>query len=576
MGLDERPQQPALRQFGGLNVRDSELGLPGSDSPYMINTDLHPHGSIRMRSGTSALTTPGSETMIEAIMQLEQPEQSRGWIYAIGNNSDDPLIYRTADPGTWVWLLPTMDGDYELTTQQWWGRARSRYYDGTTEHPSVLYIPRSNGAPIIALGQDSLTEDLISHPDGAYGDGTADSGTTGYPSTWGADHWPTAMRVVGVGRGSRMHAWGLADDPNKVYYTELDVPWNYLRSNVDYPGVSAQPLIDGGYYWVERGDGDKIISVVDMFSYTVIFKKHRTFIYTGDPGDVNGWRLHHIFPVGCVSDRAWVKVGNDILFWSEDGPRSLSAVQEHGDLSDASLSGKISSLVKAIVPSSFERICGYHDALNQRVVWFIPLAGSNHNDTAYVFYYGTNSWAKWNGAATEVKDVIKVTADSTNVERFIAGTFDNGIVLLHSGFDDVDLDIADTDDLYSSAGLANIAQDYYTNWINAGEISDVARVMWLDVIAGDEGPQVDIYYQTDLNTEWVQVQRIIKSIGGAGMQWGKFAWPDAAWGTVSRAMRRYEMDTNFNFIRFRFSVSGSYGFEIMGYRPELRIKGPHV
>ncbi len=578
MGVEKRPPQPPIRQFGGMNVRDSEMGLPGNDSPFMVNTDLHPNGSIRMRNGTSALTTPDDETKIDAIMRVSQPEESRGWIYCIA----DGTIYRTADPGTWAWVEPTMAAGYTLADQRFWGRANARYYDGTTEYKSCLYIPRTNGVPIIALGQTSETNDLIELPAGSYGDGADGTGTLGHPSTWTTNHWPTSMRVIGIGSsvsavsggtetvgsgaGTRMHAWGMSDDRNKVYYSELGVPWNFLRSNVDFPALDAQPSIDGGYYYIERGDGDEIVSVVDMFSYTVIFKRHRTFIYTGDPG-ASDWQQANVYNVGCVSDRAWVKVGNDIIFWAEDGPRSLAAVIEYGDLAQNSLSGKVSTLFGSIVPSSFDRICAYHDISNLRVVWYVPTAAASYNDIAYVYYYGSGKWTKWSGVGCEIIDVATITADTTNAERFVGGTNDNGIVLLQSGFYDVDLSKDDDTD--------DISQDYYTNWINAGEVSDVARALWLDIISGDEGPQVDIYYQIDLNSEWTQITRVTKSMGGSGTLWGYFNWGESQWGTTSRAMQRYELDAVFNFIRFRFTVTGHYGFEIMGYRPELRMEGPN-
>jgi hypothetical protein len=368
------------------------------------------------------------------------------------------------------------------------------------------------------------------------------------------------MRMMNSGRGARMHAWGFADDRNKVYYTALDIPWHYGPNDIDSVTPVTSIEVDGGFYYVNRGDGGVIVSVVDMYAYTVVFKRHRTSLYTGDPGDAGGnyWNPIGEIGVGCVSDRAWQKVGNDILFWSEDGPRSLAAVQEYGDLQQANLGFKINDEVTSIAPGNYERICSYHDIVNMRVIWYVPENGSEYNNAAYVYYYNSQKWSKWTGAAAEMMDVLRITSNASNADRAVGGTYDNGMVLLQSTRLDIDEDIT---------------SEYITNWINIGEISDATRALSLDVLFGDDGPQVDIYYQTDLNAEWIQVPRLERALGGTGTAWGNFAWGSAAWGVTGRSLNRYEFDDLFNIIRLKFSTTSHLGFEVMGYRLEMRQKG---
>lgn len=569
MGYEERPQQPPLRLFGGLNTKDSELGLPGSDSPYLVNVDLHPEGSIRMRRGSLSLSTPNSETKINAVMRLDQPEQNRGWVYVIGG---DDTIYRVPEPGTWTWQTPTHASTYTLPSpaQQSYGRANSRYYDesGAVEHPSVIYLPRSNGAPLILLGQTSATGDIITLPQGVIetGGGIGDD-VKGYPPDWTTNAWPKYMRLMSLGHGSRMYAWGLPAYPHKLAYSELDVPYNWMLADMSFSAL-AQPLIDGGYVMVREGDGDKITTVVDMFGYKVIFKRRHCMIFTGDPGhqydDEFPWLLQAEFPVGCVSDRAWVKVGNDIIFWAEDGLRVLSAVQEYGDLAQSNLSFKINDQVRLVAPGQYERVCCYHDITNMRVVFFVPSPGSTRNDTVWVYYYNSQKWAKWEDGFADMMDVEVVRTTEQQNDRIIGGSYENGMVQLQIGSTDANIDESSDDD---------IAADYYTNWINVGEISDATRQLFLDVLFGDDGPNVDIYYQTDLNEEWTQVTRIDRSIGGGGSAWGNLTWGVDAWGVTARAIIRYELDQLFHLIRFRFAKTGGAGFEVMAYRLEARQKG---
>ena len=570
MGYDERAEQTPLMQFGGLNTRDGELNLPVGDSPYLVNMDLHPNGSIKQRKGMTLIGYPLTHKKIDAIMRLEQPEAETGWIYVVANAT----IYRTPYPGTIAWTVPdTIPTGYSMTkvfSTTAWGRANGRFFNGTTEYPSVLYIPRSNNPPLIALGQTAVAGDLVVMPAGVIGavaPATPVTGVSGYPGPsgyddshpqWKTNHWPTTMRMVSVGHGARMLAWGFPDDRNAVAYSAMDDPHNFIRSNVEDYSLEAQPNVDGGFYRVNPGDGDEIVTVVDMFSYTVIFKKHSTYIYTGDPGYINEWTMRAQFPVGCVSDRAWTRVGNDIYFWSKDGPRALSAVQEYGDLAQSNLSFKVSDLVRAIMPQSFRLICCYHDITNMRVVWFVPLTGSTYNDAGYAYYYESKKWAKFSGKYCNMMDVLLVSSTGSQAEQIVGGSYDEGMVVLQSGLSDLGDDIA---------------TDYYTNWIQFGSVSDGTRALWLDVFYGDGGSGCEIQYQTDLNPDWTDVSRIIKTFGGGGAAWTRFAWGDAAWGDTARAHMRYEINAIFDMIRLRFKKTGTAGFETMGYRLEARRKG---
>lgn len=559
MGYDERASQPIIRQFAGLNTRDSEIGLPGYDSPSLENVDLKPRGAIRQRNGVSALDTPTGETLINAVMRLNQPEESRGWIYVIA----DGTIYRTREPASWSWEEPLFAGSTAPTmpTQQTYGRENARWNSGSTEYPTVLYICRSDGAPIVAKGTTvSLIGDLEALVQYAQGSGSAGTGTLGYPSSWGTDHWPTHMRLLSRGRGARMHAWGIAEDPNKVYYSCLDIPWHYGPNDIDSVSPTLVPDVDGGYYYVNRGDGDRVISVIDMYAYTVVFKENRTYLFTGDPGDAGDdfWTPVGEIGIGCVSDRAWQRVGNDIFFWSVDGPRSLSAVREYGDLQQGNLGLKINEDVSSIAPGNYERICSWHDVENLRVIWYVPENGSSYNNAAYVYYYDTGEWVVWRGSATQVMDVQLVKSTTQSPDRAIAGTYDAGIVQLAAGGADVSSDID---------------SHYITNWINFGEVSDASRALSLTVLFGDDGTDVDIYYQVDLEETWTAVPRLEQAIGSSGTAWGSFAWGSAPWGQAGRAINRYEFDALFNLIRLKFEKSGQTGFGVMGYRLEARQKG---
>lgn len=550
-GYQDRPQQPLLRQFGGLNTVTSEIGLPDSDSPAMVNIDLHPQGSIKKRMGVSAFSTPESVTKLNAIMRLNQPENSRAWLYTIS----DTAIHRSLDDGSPSWELPVKSsGVYTFPAQDEYGRAIAHYVEsGGTAHKSVLYLPRVGQVPLLALGQASRVGDLIEMPAGAaFSPGP---GAMGYPPEWTGTHWPKYCRLIGIGRGARMYYWGFPDDGNIIYYSDMNVPWNLMNTAVLTAATVADT--DGGSFYASEGDGDEVVTVIDMFSYIVVGKRRKTLIYTGDPG-YSDWNLAAEFPVGFVSDSCWVKVGNDILFWSDDGPRSLSAVQEYGDLANTHLALKIADTVTNIVPNTYNRIRCYHDVPNMRVVWFVPESGSSHNDKAYVYYYTSGRWSVWTGARTEMMDVLLVKTSTYEAARVIGASYDNGLVLHDSGY----YDVADEIDCY-----------YVTNWINVGSLSDAARSLWLDLFYGDGGSNCAIEYQADLDGEWKPITRVLRSLGSSGTTWGNFAWSEAQWAVTGRSHKRMEFDKLNHLVRFRFSGVDARKFEVMAYSIENRMKG---
>jgi len=571
MGYEQRSPQPEVRQFGGLNTRDSEIALPGNDSPSMLNVSLHPAGSVQSREGMRALTSPTGEFKIDAIMSLQNPEEGRIFLYCIA----DGTIYRTTDPGVWSWLEAKIDGAPAESVvmpavDHHYGRENTRYYDldSTTEYPACLYICRTDGAPIVAVGAVDPDADLFEIPVGVAGiPGTPGTpGTPGYNPDWDGDMgFPKFIRLIGLGAGERLHAWGFEGNKSISYYSALDEPYNFIRAKMDY-NLDANPEVDGGFYGVRLGDGDEIVTIVDMVSYTVIFKKNNTFLYTGDPGSTD-WALKKTIPVGCVSDRAWVKVGDDILFWAKDGPRALSAVFEYGDLAHANVALKILDEVVGVIPDDFDKICCYHDPTNMRVIWYVPMLGNSYNNAAFVFYYDRGIFTRWSGGATNIMDVERVITDGSQTERIIAGGYDTGVVQLQYG----DADVENIDDVIT---LDDIEKTYITGWIQTGSVADATRSLWVDFFFGDGGGGVDIEFQTDLNETWEPIDRITSSMGGSGSIWGSFKWGDGTkWGQTGRSFVRYEMDALFRLIRFRFSKTGQLGFETMGFRIEMRERG---
>jgi len=553
--VGERPQQPVLRIFGGLVTQFSEVSLPDFMSPDLRNADLLPRHAIKQRKGYTILGVPAGEDSVEAVMMLNQPEQSRGWLYIIAGQT----IYRVPEPGTWTWQTPTHASGYSLVAQDFYGRENSRYYDEvSTEYPSVIYLPRSNGAPLILLGQTSATGDIITLPAGQIETApAAGDQVKGYPSSW-TDNWPTVMRVIGRGRNERMYALGFPDNPNLLGYSEVNVQYNFMLKDMSY-GATPDATVDGGYIEIRPGDGDRLVSIADMYTYTVIFKERRTLIYGGDPGDPTGfeWFQQADLPVGCVNDRAWAKVGNDLYFWSLEGPRNLAAVNQYGDIEVGSLCENIQDDVLDVAPDQLGLIRCWHEKDRRRVVWFVPSPTSTNNDKAFAYYYDTGQWSIWDGDTTNIQDVLTTPATESYLSRPLAGSLEDGVVQLDSG-------VIQGTDFY-----------YITDWINFGELSDSTRALWLEVLYGDDGDGVTLWYQKDFVDTWEPIERIVRSVGAASGAWGAFTWGSTAWGTFARKIVRYDLDGDFKIIRFKWvGAANNLGAQVVGYRVEASEGGP--
>ena len=84
MGYDERVDQAsAIRPFGGIETRYSDINTPDLNSPDLRNVNLHPIGTIKKRFGFTETTGPGLDTdEIKAMFTLNQPSVPKQWLYS--------------------------------------------------------------------------------------------------------------------------------------------------------------------------------------------------------------------------------------------------------------------------------------------------------------------------------------------------------------------------------------------------------------------------------------------------------------------------------------------------------------
>ncbi len=558
-GYGERVQGLDMVDFGGLDTRHSELALPDNSSPDMANVDLV-FGGISKRDGADLIEALGYT--VSHVAPLFIQETGVGFLYFFCRKAgEDAKVFRAPMPGTFILteIPPPAGEDYpsdpDVTT------ARAKY-----DNAPALYLPRRNGIPIVFTGAAAASDAVLMRK-GEYGTPEIEDpptpavlGTTGYPEDWDDDP-PCIMRLVGLGNGSRLCAGGFATDPSRWDYSEMDVPHNFLRQNVDDPG-QYNAALDGSDSYANDGDDDVIVDFFDMYSYRVIAKKRSLVLYSGDPG-ADDYDQVATFNVGCVGPHAWAKVSNDVFFWSEDGPRRMSAVQEYGDLVHSNIAEKkIKGDVMSVPPSLFNKICCIHDTVRSRVIWYVPSSGSAENSVGYAYYYAEDRFAKITGPSGSLTACALVRTDTAFAGRCVGAESGGNIVWMFTSNSD-------------SEGEA-IDAYYITKWMAVNnDIGWGASGQYIDVIFNDDGRgDCRIYAETDMSGEFIELTRGTKLHGGGGGVWGSGEWADGGiWGESSRAYVRFEFTALFNLLRLKFASNSTAKWGVMGFKVDARSKG---
>lgn len=412
---------------------------------------------------------------------------------------------------------------------------------------------------------------------------------TGYPDRWedpdaaggstwpagGDPDWPAGICLVGEGAYQRMFAYGFDKDPDRLDFSELGVPWHF--GYADYEGVVTSAGEDGGFLYVNRGDGDRIIGVREFLGYTVVFKQQRIYIYSGSPGD--GWALVRTLDTGAVSDRSIIQVGNQLMYWSMSGPRALSATEAYGDLATSGLAYICHEEVKKVTESAVRKIFAFHDYDNERVLWFAPYDGSTSTDMVFAHYYASpdapDRWSQFDGEYAEVNAMAEIGPPLAQTRRVYAasrhhhvylanaGTTDGieGYTVAYDGGSGTPFTVGETVSWAPSAGTGIVKTHFgdgtdgflYIEWVTGEPPEDNAAVT--GATSGNSalfnGAPTITYYNivAEYRTRWLDLggvdwtkrvlnMNIVIGDAGAGRMKMYYAWDyDSNWTETTEAVR---------------------------------------
>jgi len=502
----------------------------GTDEPHIMTGVANDQFRESITIDTVAGVGSGDPVIVEIDSPVTYDGDSEGdWVKisgtsgAVGGRIDD-------NPWRVEWLTSTTFYLCNPDGSRWLAEGvLSVGYNGTAEFfPTALHRwPKANWST-------TESEQFTGYPD-RWEDPNADGGAT-WPAGDVTD-FPRGIEYIGEGQSARLFAYGFELDPDRIDYSALGIPWHIGKVSfqdattpaneaADEAAAVSNPGLDGGFFYCNRGDGDLVIGVREFSGYIVVFKRRKIFIYSGIPGSstFENLGLVRVINSGAVSDNSIFAYGNDLLFWSLDGPRSLGTTDRYGDLVHGSLCFEIQEAIDETTPANRDKIHGFWDRENERVMWFAPGEGATVPDRAFAMYPAMTEveqrrWSVWDGRYTENNSVAKFGDTLNEEESAYQINLDGDVYLMNTGLFDS----------RSTQGLYSIAYDNTTGPFDPAEIlgysGGLVGITSMTHSSGlNEGTAVVILISGDLPTDGQELTGATSGetadmVGGASVEW---------------------------------------------------------
>jgi hypothetical protein len=545
-----------------VDIDDPTTWIYHGSCLYMTRRGMVPH--IHVGGDTPSLSAGGTISQIITVAPMTVQ------FYSTHSFSDMDIIrIRGLTESDWsgapTWYAEVQGHDFYVKVAS---PGEVNLYDMNMQpfgNPGVgVGVPLSSGG---ALRSTDISTSLIPMPRGIY---STTAAVRGYPARWIdpngdmtnsytdwpdediTSDWPQYMTYIGVGPGSRddnqlasrMLAYGFELDPDRIDYSALGTPYNFLKDDPTTGNTEAaadtNPALDGGYFYASRGDGDKVVRVIEHMGFLIVFKQFKTIVYTGEIGQF--FRVEKVYNVGAVSYDGVVRVGNEIYFWSFDGPRKLSLTDTYADLIEGMVGQYVIQKVRGAVTRYLPNVVGRHERLSRRVVWFYTVSGTTNN-AALVHYYpeaGRETWSYFAGQYTNCQYLAEYFDPYTLTQKYYYtgtnATDDfykvNRIYEANVGNADIFRPVID----FAGSDRDEITTYYVTRWFDAGEPIEVIRALDLTILAGEKGLQnTKFYIGWDYADDWYEMDVAIRPLAGSAGKWNFGFWNAGYWNESARA-----------------------------------------
>jgi hypothetical protein len=184
------------------------------------------------------------------------------------------------------------------------------------------------------------------------------------------------------------------------------------KMSIRYSNLSAN---SGGKVWDAGGaaqfsvadaipEGDTITGMCTYRDNLVVTCANHIIVYEGDDPavaaggtltDYQPWRIAKVIRgVGCIDNNSIQNIGNDVLFLSRNGFKSLEQIMVQGDAAVADASVPINNHIAAITRANLNTtLLDISSTFSQLLGLYICNVGG----ITYVYHTMFSSWAKWTG-----------------------------------------------------------------------------------------------------------------------------------------------------------------------------------
>lgn len=333
---------------GGMDAYTRASLLPPNVAQYLQNIIIDSNGLAKTRFGADGLGTPPASGRSQGVAYFDTPTYEL-LLLARGG------AIRKWDGATWasVGSYTALNSTVDVTMKQ--GFDKVYISDGSGNWYSY------DGATATDLG-----------------------------NTVGAAGSPPVGATLMEWHTERMFASGVASKPDTIWVSD---PLDAIAGKWNHADFSFR---------VGRGEGENIVAIASMQdSFLIVFKQDSIWIVNAPPESANAaaYQIQTLTRgVGCVGKRAWCRNGNDILFMSRDGVRSLRRMEYVGNDYEVSLpiSQPMQPYIDQINWSAANTIC----AIKYRhfVFFAIPTGSNTSPDTVLVWNARTETWmGVWTG-----------------------------------------------------------------------------------------------------------------------------------------------------------------------------------
>lgn len=374
---------------GGVNTRQSEDVIADNEVTVLLNADINVLGQSTKRSGITTMANTFSN--IATGMGSFYPRIAGGTdaIYiAEGSN-----VRKWTGSGNWSSsIISTLTSTVSKTAiVQGQGSGGATLASG-----EIVFV--SNGTDNVkAIDKNDLVQDL------------GDTNTS-----------PPKSTAMCWFRGRLWVLW-----QNKLYYSDA--------VDEDYSGAFNRTT---NYFNMPVGQEMALVPIRD----TGLMCFGRSAVYGINPSvvPVATDKMELISDKGCLSGDSVVMVGDDIIWLSQDGVRSLKRTQQDKMQVGASypLSYKIKTEIDNI--SLAYAHLSKAEEFNNRYILTFTKVGSTTNNRVIVYYPAFNSWSVWTGLNIGCMKKFEVSGEvrlygcdsTTGISyRILSGLTDNGTAI---------------------------------------------------------------------------------------------------------------------------------------------------